>query len=171
MPLENEQKGKYPASLTEHEPIPCPVPWTTLLSHGPLSVNHRSTSAMTLCPGNPSNKLLWISSKRRRGARGEGVLSDVEHKQNLWAVVPSSSQSCHWHPGRAVQGGGCCPREQRSARFCPQLLRGFMRFMGISFCNIAKEALGTPPKLEGIEGANKAKSKTNRTWGTTHVTH
>lgn len=47
-----------------------------------------------------------------------------------------------------------------------------MRFMGISFCNTTKEALGTPPKLEGIEGANKAGSfqaKTNRTCETTHV--
>lgn len=45
-----------------------------------------------------------------------------------------------------------------------------MWFLRISFCNITKEALGTPPKLEGIEGANKAKlsqSKTNRAGETT----
>jgi len=40
-----------------------------------------------------------------------------------------------------------------------------MWFMRTSFCNRTKEALETPPKLKGIEEANKAKlsqSKTNR---------
>lgn len=47
-----------------------------------------------------------------------------------------------------------------------------MWFMGISFCNNTKEALGTPPKLEGIEGPNKARSfqaKRNRTCETACV--
>lgn len=45
-----------------------------------------------------------------------------------------------------------------------------MWFMRISFCNRTKEALETPPKLRGIEEANKAKlfqSKPNRTGETT----
>lgn len=77
LPLQIEWKGKYVASLRQHDLMLCPVLQATFLFHSSLSVNYRSAGMMMLYPRNPSNTF----GRSRKDTGSECILSDTESQQ------------------------------------------------------------------------------------------